>query len=93
MVNDKEVLAQIELGIDVENFLKTNIGKYLASRAYDELAEALNSLKNVDYNDSEAIRKLQNQAWLAEQFIIWLQQAVHEGKTAEEVLRQTDYSD
>lgn len=90
MTDRDELLAAVEIGIEAESFLSTNIGKFLTDRAEAELHEALNALKDVDASKPDEVRKLQNQAWRAESVQKWLAEVIQSGWNAEEMLKAGD---
>jgi hypothetical protein len=77
-INNPTVQAAV-LGRQVEDFLESDIGKYLVQRAEEEGAQALEELKRVSWWRSRRIRWLQNRIWVTESFQKWLGQAYSEG--------------
>ncbi len=86
----KELLRTVEIGLDAQQFLGTNIGRYLIERAEGEVAAAIDQLKVIDPDDRAGIQKLQNQIWRAESIQFWLADLIQEGTNAEETLQQID---
>ena len=78
-----ELRGRIAFGLDVQQFMGSNIGRYLQARANADIEEALEALKTVDPEDPKAIRKLQNAVAVASSVLEWLGQAVTEGEQAE----------
>jgi hypothetical protein len=76
-------LAEFQLGIEVEVFLNSGIGKYLAGRAEEEREAALGLLATADPEDDKQIRKLQNQCWRASTVMGWLVEAIEVAAHAE----------
>ena len=76
--NDPLVKAAV-LGRQVEEFLETDIGKYLVGRAENEAADAMEQLKRVASWRKSRIQQLQNAVLTAENFQKWLGQAYSEG--------------
>ncbi|ROH87999.1 hypothetical protein ED236_00455 [Pseudomethylobacillus aquaticus] len=79
-----ELLSRIELGLDAERFMMSNLGKSIVKRASIEVNEALMALKAVDCNDSRAIRELQTKIEVAELGIVYLLESINAGSVAEE---------
>src|SRR5690349_9764955 len=69
--------AAIEFGEFAATFLQSPIGSFLIKRADAEEREALEKLAIVNPFDQDAIRLLQFQAWRANSFAGWLQEAIN----------------
>jgi hypothetical protein len=67
------------LGAEVEQFLESDIGKYLVGRAEAEALEAVELLKRVSFWRKHRIIWLQNRISVAESFQKWLGEAYSEG--------------
>lgn len=81
--NDADMRA-VETWLSVEHWLAYDaVGKYLMGRAETDRVAALQALAEVDPNDAENIRKLQNQARIPALFMQWLDEAIAEGQAAE----------
>ena len=76
-------LAEVQLGIEIEAFLHSAVGKYLAGRSEEERETALELLATADPEDAKQIRELQNQYWRASTVMAWLVGAIHVGAHAE----------
>ncbi|MDD2989810.1 MAG: hypothetical protein PHI64_12710 [Zoogloea sp.] len=85
-----ELLKTVDFGFEVQAFLESTIGRYLAARAKDEVTEALELLKAVDPENPKAVRALQNRVAVAENVLYWLAEAIQEGQSAEAQLTQGD---
>ena len=79
---------EIDFGIEVEAFLQGPIGLYLVTRAEEEIAEALEALKNVDSEDPKLIRALQNQIFRCEAVQYWLAEAIQSGLNEQRELHE-----
>lgn len=79
-----DLLKVVELGLDAQKFLNTNLGRYLYQRALQEVEERLAEMKTVKPTDSEHIAQLQFDIRVAEQVFIWLDNAINEGVAAEQ---------
>ncbi len=77
------IRGTIAFGLDAQAFMNSTLGRYLTGRANDEREQALEALKDADADNPKEIRKLQNDARCAENFLIWMAQAVAEGENAE----------
>jgi hypothetical protein len=87
-MSDSTTLAQaVNFGAEVSLFLSSPVGTYLLEKAKTEEAEALEALATVDAYDTQAIQSLQAQAYRANSFVGWLQEAL---ENAHEAHRQLD---
>lgn len=84
----RDLNAQIELGLDAEQFFHTKLGQYLEKRAMDSALEAMQSLKTCDPTDDKTIRALQNAVFRAESFVMWIDEAIKEGEIAVNQLQE-----
>lgn len=69
------------------------MGTYLVERAHRCRIEALEALAEVDAQQVETIRELQMKARIPSELINWLDEAIAEGKTAEDAIRAEDELD
>lgn len=77
-----EIYAEAMLGKDAEEFIKSEIGRFLTGCAEQEVVEAMEYLKKVHPWRTRRIKELQNQIWRAESFKSWLAELVIRGKQA-----------
>lgn len=82
-----QLWSAVELGIEMEAFIASSIGKELVARARGYAAESLQLLKAVDPCDYQQIVKLQNKVWLGETFEQWLAELIRDGWQAEEIIQ------
>lgn len=82
--DERLLIAEIDLGLATEQFVKSDVGRYLIGRARGEAEEAIERLKKVDANDPKSIREIQNEIWRAESFQQWLEDTILGGRNAEE---------
>lgn len=84
-----EVLwAEAVLGKDAEEFLKSELGRYLTGRAEQEEDEAIEQLAKVSSWRRRRIQELQNQLWRARSVRQWLAELVQAGRQAEAMLEE-----
>jgi len=84
------LLSEVELGVAVEQFARSTVGKYLIDRSKGEAEDAIERLKTADPDNAKLIRDLQNEIWRAETFEKYLTDAILGGRNAEEQLIHTD---
>lgn len=85
--SDPTVEAAV-FGAEVEQFLDSNVGKYLLQCATDEANSAMESLATVDAEDAKRIREIQNRIKVADLVVTWLRQAIVTGDVAQQKLRE-----
>jgi hypothetical protein len=73
-------------GKQVENFLGSEIGDYLLAKAKNEEQEAIHQISKVAPWRRRRIQELQNHIWRAQQFQIWLADAIADGQQATRLL-------
>jgi hypothetical protein len=86
-------MAEARFGIEVEQFLSSDIGRYMVGRAENEEHEALQALAQVDPIDAKKVERLQNQVWRARSIQQWLAQAVQAGLMAQHQIEIEDAND
>lgn len=80
MTTEKNPLEQsIAFGMEVENFLQSDIGKYIIHRAEEETEDAVEQLKRADPDEPRVIRQLQYRIQVAESVQYWLAEAIQDG--------------
>jgi hypothetical protein len=99
-MSEAEEFKEITLGLDAEAFLRGNVGQALAGKAQNQAVDAMEDLKTLKrsaFNDSTAfeaeIIRLQGIIERAENFEFWLIELVQEGRNAEELMEQSEFSD
>ena len=89
-INDptvKHLLDTAAYGEAAKLFIQSDLGKYLAERAADEVEVAMTKLLDVSPTDTEAIAALQRRANNARGAIQWLMATISAGDNA---LRQLE---
>lgn len=80
----REIQKSIDLSFQVEEFLQSDIGRYLVSRAEKEIEIACEVLKRIDPEDPAKIREQQHIIHVAESIQYWLADAIQAGHNAAE---------
>lgn len=80
------LLRRAAFGKQVEQFLQSDVGRYLTARADEEVNAAFAEFKSADPRDGKNLEKIQNKIFRAESFKGWLADAVMDGVTAFNVL-------
>ena len=87
---NETLVAEAVLGRDAEEFLRSDIGRYIVGRCQQEVAEAHALLTTVSPWRRNRIRQLQNQAWRAQSVQGWLVELIQQGRQAEQALSQDE---
>lgn len=82
------LMAEAILGKDAEEFLKSDIGRYMMGRCEQEIDEAQDLLSRVSPWRRRRITELQNQIYRAKSLKSWLVELVNNGNAAEAVLTE-----
>lgn len=77
-----ELFAEAMIGKDAEEFIRSDIGRYIIGCAEQEAQEALDQLKRVYPWRRRKITELQNKIWRAESIQSWLAELVIKGQQA-----------
>jgi hypothetical protein len=85
-----ELYAEAMLGQDAEEFLNSDIGKFLIGCADQEIQEAMEQLKNCHPWRTRKIRELQNKIWRAESVQVWLAELITRGRQAIQQLEERE---
>lgn len=80
--DERALYAESVLGKDAEEFLNSDIGRYLTGRADQEEQEALEALCRVSPWRRRRIAELQARVWRAQSFKGWLAEMVISGRQA-----------
>lgn len=75
----------------VEDFKCSPIGSYIIERAERQSMQATEALKKVDASKGDEVRALQLKARVADNLIIWLEEAILVGHSALEQLREEEH--
>lgn len=75
---------QITLGMDMEIFMQSQVGRLLRARAAAEIAEFRKQFEDLDPRDDDAIRKLQFEISVRKVWEEWIGRAIQEGIAAQE---------
>ena len=86
-VDRRELMRLIDMGIQVEAYISSDLGRYLLDRSNAEQKAALEQLGNVDPDDPKAIRRLQFNLQVAAGIQNWMADLVVEARNAEDALR------
>jgi hypothetical protein len=91
MSEESEILLDVAvLGEQIDQFMKSDVGKYLLQHAAAQEEEGLEQLRRVKCNDAEAVWQAQNKVWIAERFRVWLEDAVSAGLKARMILEDRE---
>ena len=81
-LSTQTMYAEAILGKDAEEFLNTDLGRYMMARAEEEEREALEALATVWPWRRRRISDLQARLWRARSFKGWLAEMITSGRQA-----------
>lgn len=84
-------MAEAVLGRDADDFLNTDIGRYLIGRCDQEIDEAQDILSRVSPWRRRRIQELQNQIYRAKSLKSWLSELISNGKAAEAAMEDESH--
>jgi len=84
------MFAEADLGRQAQEFLTSDLGRYMVGCAQQEHQEAVRQWKRTAFWRVRRIRELQNRAWRAEQFMFWLRDLIIRGRSAERLLGESE---
>ena len=83
---EREILSMVQLGIDGERFIASNLGGELTRRMQMDHDAAMSDLLTVDPHDACLIQDIQNRAKLPIMLLQYLNDVVEEGRQAEKLI-------
>lgn len=86
----RELVAEVAVGLDAEAFIDSTTGRLLVGRARAVAEAATEQLKSCDPHDWKLVQKLQCEIRQAENFELWLRDAILNGRNAESQLHQME---
>lgn len=79
-LSTQTLFAEVMLGKDAEEFLNTDLGRFLLARVEEEESQALEALATVWPWRRRRIAELQTQLWRARSFKRWLADLITAGR-------------
>jgi len=79
-------------GRQVEQFLASDIGRYLIARADQQIKEGKAELVETDPENANAMRAAQFKVKVAQSIVDWLSDAIRNGEHATEILTEDFYA-
>ena len=86
----RTLFSEAALGRDAKDFANSDVGRYMVGCAQQDYAEAMTKLKSTSPWRRNRINQLQNEARLAEMFMVYLRDLVIKGKAAEMALEDRE---
>jgi hypothetical protein len=87
-MSNTELYAEAIIGRDAEDFVNSDIGRYVIGCAEQEANEAIAQLKNVYPWRRRKITELQNKIWRAESIQTWISELIIKGRQAQQQLEE-----
>jgi len=88
LTDEQTLIAEAVLGRDAQEFLASEIGRYLLGRAQMDEREAMESLVSVKWWRRRRIIELQSRIYRARSVRSWLAEIITDGRQAESVLEE-----
>lgn len=88
MTDEQTLIAEAVLGRDAQEFLASEIGRYLLGRAQMDEREAMEALVSVKWWRRRRIIELQSRIYRARSVRNWLAEIITDGRQAESVLEE-----
>ena len=88
MTDEQTLIAEAVLGRDAQEFLASEIGRYLLGRAQMDEREALEALVSVKWWRRRRIIELQSRIYRARSVRSWLAEIISDGRSAESSLEE-----
>lgn len=86
-VNEHEVMIRRAVfGKQVEEFVSSEIGRYLLARAAEQRENAQLDFLKVQCDNATAVREIQNRILVADSVVGWLKDAIGDGLQALNIL-------
>ena len=79
-------LKLVQFGIDLEGFLKSQMGLYLVHRAESERKALVEQLVEIDASKPDEVRKIQMKIQVVDSWQRWMAEAILEGRAEESSL-------
>jgi hypothetical protein len=88
LTDEQTLIAEAVLGRDAQEFLASEIGRYLLGRAQMDEREAMEALVSVKWWRRRRIIELQSRIYRARSVRSWLAEIITDGRQAESVLEE-----
>ena len=88
MTDEQTLIAEAVLGRDAQEFLASEIGRYLLGRAQIDEREAMEALVSVKWWRRRRIIELQSRIYRARSVRSWLAEIISDGRSAESSLEE-----
>ncbi len=90
-MEESEILIDVAVfGEQVDQFCKSDIGKYLLARCQQEVKTGISALKSADCNNPQEVWNAQAQIKIGESIEDWLKEAILSGLKAKQVLEDRE---
>jgi len=86
--DDIGLYAQLTIGKDADAFWSSSLGRYVLQRSLSQTESIRAQFKTVDPNDSKKVLELQTEWKVAEQALVWINEAIMAGRAARGILEQ-----
>lgn len=84
------MIAELELGLQAEEWFATPLGKYVLGCIEQEIAAAKDDFETVDIQDAQKVRELQDRIKRANTVKSWFAELIQRGRDAETMLTERE---
>ena len=85
----RQLMESPAMWLAAKEFMASEFGKHIASKASEEIDEALAQMIDADPEDAKAIRELQTKIKVAQTAVSWLMDTIGEGENAMRALDES----
>lgn len=87
-IDRQNKIMAVELGLDAQKFLQSNLGRALVDKAEHEKGTFLVALVDADPDDRKLNRRIRNEILLRELGVNWILEVIGTGKVAENEIHE-----
>ena len=87
-----QIIGRVKFGFKAEDFIASELGRYLEARAQLEVEQSHLDLETVDPDDAKQVRAIQQKIAVAKQWRQWIEEAVADGVQAQQEAAAEDGS-
>lgn len=92
-ISQRTYFTEARLGLEVEDFLRSNTGKILQHRAIQQCEEAKQAMCDLDVDDPTdrvTYKRHRFKMAVADQFLRWCVEAIQNGQTSEQLVKELE---
>jgi len=89
----RTLIAEVDLGTQAGEFLRSDIGRHLVGCLHQEVVLASEELAKVWPWRRRRIQELQNRIWRSQFMLAWLRDLILSGRAADGALKEVEHGD